>query len=105
MKIWIPVAIVVIVLLAVAGLLPLPGQKDNVTPHSEPAAAEGVGAPQPKAPVGPPPSPPSQAGANAEAPPPGGKPTPSPGGPSDSVSGHTVTGDAPTRGAESGSAR
>jgi hypothetical protein len=99
MKIWIPIAIAVIVVLAVAGLLPLPGQKDNVTPHSQP------GAPQVEAPTGPPPSPPSQAGAGATVPPPGGNPALPPGGPSSSTSDHTVTGEAGTRGAETGSAR
>lgn len=99
MKIWIPIAIAVIVILAVAGLLPLPGQKDNVTTHSQP------GSPQVEAPTGPAPSPPSQAGADAKAPPPGGNPAASPGGPSGSTSDYTVSGDATTRGAESGSAR
>ena len=51
MKIWIPVAILVIVLLAFAGLLPLPGQKDNVTPSTQP------GSPQVEAPKGPPEAP------------------------------------------------
>ena len=99
MKIWIPIAIAVIVILAVAGLLPLPGQKDNVTIHSQP------GAPQVEAPTGPGPSPPSQAGADAKAPPPGGNPAAPPGGFSGSTSGHTVTGEAGTQGAATGSAR
>ena len=51
MKIWIPIAILVIVLLAFAGLLPLPGQKDNVTPSTQP------GSPQVEAPKGPPEAP------------------------------------------------
>ena len=51
MKIWIPVAILVIVVLAFAGLLPLPGQKDNVTPMTQP------GSPQVEAPKGPPETP------------------------------------------------
>jgi hypothetical protein len=51
MKIWIAVAILVIVLLAFAGLLPLPGQKDNVTPMTQP------GSPSVTAPKGPPEAP------------------------------------------------
>ncbi len=39
MKIWIGVAIVAIIVMALAGFLPLPGQKDNVTPHTQPAPA------------------------------------------------------------------
>ena len=35
---WVVIGIVVIVILLVFGFLPLPGQKDNITPHSEPAA-------------------------------------------------------------------
>ncbi|HET9663344.1 MAG TPA: hypothetical protein VFP00_03885 [Burkholderiales bacterium] len=35
---WIIVGIVVIVLMLIGGLLPLPGQKDNVTPLTEPSA-------------------------------------------------------------------
>ena len=100
MKIWIPIIIAVIVILAVAGLLPLPGQKDNVTTHSQPGTS-----PQVEAPTGPAPSPPSQAGADAKAPPPGGNPSAPPGGPSESVSDHTVTHEAGTQGAASGSAR
>ncbi|MGQ0751737.1 MAG: hypothetical protein ACT4PS_14480 [Betaproteobacteria bacterium] len=34
--IWIIIGIVVIVLMLLGGLLPLPGQKDNVTPHTQP---------------------------------------------------------------------
>lgn len=97
MKIWIPVAIVVIFLLAVAGLLPLPGQKDNVTPHSQPSAA-GT-SPQVEPPTGPPPSPAAQVGAGATQPPPGGTPSASPGGVSNATSGQTMTGDTPQRGA------
>lgn len=103
MKIWIPVAIVAIFLLAVAGLLPLPGQKDNVTPHSQPASAGA--APQAEAPKGPPPSPPAQVGAGATNPPPGGTPEPSPGGTTSATSNQTMTGASPTRSAESSSAR
>ena len=54
MKVWIPIAIIVIVLFAVAGLMPLPGQKDNVTTHSQPSAP-GT-SPQVEAPTGPPPA-------------------------------------------------
>ena len=103
MKIWIPIAIVAIFLLAVAGLLPLPGQKDNVTPHSQPAAAGS--SPQVEAPKGPPPSPPAQAGAGATQPPPGGTPAPSPGGATGSASSQTMTGASPNRDATSSSAR
>ena len=35
--IWIVLGFIVIVLMLMAGLLPLPGQKDNVTPLTEPA--------------------------------------------------------------------
>jgi hypothetical protein len=73
---WIIVAIVAIVVLVFAGLLPLPGQKDNVTPHSQPAA--GGGEPTAQAPKGPPPSPPSEPGQGMQ-PPPGGTPSPSAG--------------------------
>jgi hypothetical protein len=34
---WIIIAAIVIVVMLLGGLLPLPGQKDNVTPHSEPS--------------------------------------------------------------------
>ena len=36
-NLWIGIAIVVIVIVLVAGFLPLPGQKDNVTPHVQPS--------------------------------------------------------------------
>ncbi len=45
------IGIALIVVALFAGLLPLPGQKDNVTPHTEPAPA---GSPAPKPPAGPP---------------------------------------------------
>ncbi|HET7597371.1 MAG TPA: hypothetical protein VFK15_10595 [Burkholderiales bacterium] len=35
---WVVVGVIAIVILLVFGFLPLPAQKDNVTPHSEPAA-------------------------------------------------------------------
>jgi hypothetical protein len=92
MKIWIPIAIVAIFLLAVAGLLPLPGQKDNVTPHSQPGASPHV-----EAPKGPPPSPPAQVGAGATTPPPGGTPSGTPGTATSAASGQTMTGSAPAR--------
>jgi hypothetical protein len=101
MKIWIPVAIFVIVLLAFAGLLPLPGQKDNTTPHTQPSQTS----PQVDAPKGPPPSPPSQAGAGGTQPPPGGTPAPTPGGPTDATSGQTMTGSSPQRSADSAAGR
>jgi hypothetical protein len=100
MKIWIPVAIVAIVLIAFAGLAPLPGQKDNVTPHTQPGVS-----PQVEAPKGPPPSPPSQAGAGGTQPPPGGTPTGTPGSVSDKTSGQTMTGQGPQRGADTTSTR
>lgn len=75
MKIWIPVAILVIVLMLFAGLIPLPGQKDNETLLTQP------GTPQVEAPTGPAASPPAQVGAGATPPPPGGDPAPHPGMP------------------------
>jgi hypothetical protein len=75
---WIIVAVLAIVVLVFAGLLPLPGQKDNVTPHSQPAA--GGGAPTAQAPKGPPPSAPNEPGQGTQ-PPAGGTPSPSPGSP------------------------
>jgi hypothetical protein len=80
---WIIVAVVAIVVLVFAGLLPLPGQKDNVTPHSQPAA--GGGTPTAQAPKGPPASPPSEPGRGTQ-PPPGGTPATSPGSPAGSPS-------------------
>lgn len=38
--IWIVVGFIVIVLMLLGGLLPLPGQKDNVTPLTEPAPSQ-----------------------------------------------------------------
>jgi hypothetical protein len=35
---WVVVGVIAIVILLVFVFLPLPAQKDNVTPHSEPAA-------------------------------------------------------------------
>ncbi|HJQ61589.1 MAG TPA: hypothetical protein VJ834_01915 [Burkholderiales bacterium] len=35
---WIIIGVIVIVVMLLGGLLPLPGQKDNVTPSTEPAA-------------------------------------------------------------------
>ena len=97
MKIWIPVAIVAIFLLLVAGLLPLPGQKDNVTPHTEPSAA-GT-SPRVEAPSGPPASPPSEPGAGTQ-PPPGGVAAPTPGGPTSDASTRTMTDASPRRDAK-----
>lgn len=37
---WVVLGIVVIVVMLVAGFLPLPGQKDNVTPLTEPAPSQ-----------------------------------------------------------------
>ena len=40
MKIWIGLGVVAVILVMLfAGLLPLPGQKDNVTPMTQPAPA------------------------------------------------------------------
>jgi hypothetical protein len=49
---WIIIALAAIVVALFAGLLPLPGQKDNVTPHSQPAPS-GT-SPSPNSPKGPP---------------------------------------------------
>ena len=68
---WIIVAVVAIVVLMFAGLLPMPGQKNNVTSHSQPAAAGGQ--PSAEVPKGPPASPPSEPGKGTQ-PPPGGTP-------------------------------
>ena len=91
---WVIIAIVAIVILMFAGLLPLPGQKDNVTPHTQPSAPGTQ--PQATLPSGPPTSPPSEPGAGTP-PPPGGTPSPSPGGPTTSASDQTMTGDSPKR--------
>jgi hypothetical protein len=100
MRIWIPIAILAIVLIAFAGLAPLPGQKDNATPHTQPSNQS----PQVQAPKGPPPSPPSEAGRGTQ-PPPGGTPAASPGGPTDKASGQTMTSASPKRDADSPAAR
>lgn len=92
MKIWIGIAIAVVVLMAFAGLLPLPGQKDNVTPHSDPAMA-GKG-PDVQPPVGPAPSPPAQLGGGVP-PAPGGDPTARAGRPTGETSEYTATGASP----------
>jgi len=47
---WVIVGIVAIIVILFAGLLPLPGQKDNVTPSTQPGASSSV----PAAPTGPP---------------------------------------------------
>jgi hypothetical protein len=91
---WIIVAIVAIVVLVFAGLLPLPGQKDNVTPHSQPASAGGE--PTAEAPKGPPASPPSEPGRGTQ-PPPGGTPSSSPGSAAGGTSSGTVTDAGPGR--------
>ena len=92
---WIIIAIVAIVIALFAGLLPLPGQKDNVTPSTQPSPPGTQ--PQVEAPTGPPPSPMADPGAGGTNPPPGGTPEPSPGGPADSTSSQTMTGDSPKR--------
>ncbi|MGZ5226167.1 MAG: hypothetical protein ACXWCS_18560 [Burkholderiales bacterium] len=91
---WIIVAVIGIVVLLFAGLLPLPGQKDKVTPHTQPSPP-GT-SPEAQAPKGPPPSPPSQAGAGTQ-PPQGGMPSSSPGSVTNNTSGQTMTEAAPPR--------
>jgi hypothetical protein len=91
---WIIVAVVAIIVMLFAGLLPLPGQKDNVTPHVQPSAPGTQ--PQAEAPKGPPPSPPSEAGAGTQ-PPPGGTPSATPGSATNAASGQTMTDSAPKR--------
>jgi hypothetical protein len=91
---WIIIAIVAIVVALFAGLLPLPGQKDNVTPNVQPSAPGTQ--PQAQAPKGPPPSPPSEPGAGTQ-PPPGGTPSASPGSATNAASSQTMTGDTPKR--------
>jgi hypothetical protein len=49
--VWVIVGIGVIIAVLFAGLLPLPGQKDNPTPREQPSPA-GT-SPQPTAPTGP----------------------------------------------------
>ena len=100
MRIWIPIAILAIVLIAFAGLAPLPGQKDNTTAHTQPTQQS----PQVEAPKGPPPSPPSEAGQGTQ-PPPGGTASATPGGPTDKLSNQTMTGASPNRDAQSSAAR
>lgn len=39
---WVVVGVIVIVLMLLAGFLPLPGQKDNVTPSTEPAPSQST---------------------------------------------------------------
>lgn len=74
---WIIVAVVVIVVLLFAGLLPMPGQKNKTTPNVQPSAPGTQ--PAAEVPKGPAPSAPADAGANVTAPPPGGTPSASPG--------------------------
>ena len=64
---WVIVAVVAIIVLLFSGLLPLPGQKDNVTPHSQPSP-EGK-SPMAELPKGASPSPPSEAGQGTQPPP------------------------------------
>ena len=73
LRTWIILAVVGIVILLFAGLLPLPGQKDNVTPHSQPS--EPGTSPQAELPKGPP----STAAGPGTQPLPGGMPESSPG--------------------------
>ena len=94
---WIIVAIIGIAILLFAGLLPLPGQKDNVTPHTQPSPPGQ--SPEARTPVGPPPSPSSEPG-QGTTPPPGGAPTGTPGSATSATSGQTMTGAAPQRDAK-----
>jgi hypothetical protein len=48
---WIIVGVAAIVAMLMGGLLPLPGQRDNVTSHTQPSPPGQ--SPQPKAPRGP----------------------------------------------------
>jgi hypothetical protein len=91
---WIVIAVIGIIVLLFAGLLPLPGQKDNVTPNTQPSSPGS--SPQAQAPKGPPPSPPSEPGAGTQ-PPPGGTPSTSPGSATSNTSSQTMTGTAPQR--------
>ncbi|MDB5866146.1 MAG: hypothetical protein JWO70_3952 [Betaproteobacteria bacterium] len=91
---WIVIAVVAIVVLLFAGLLPLPGQKDKVTPLTQPSPPGTQ--PQAEAPKGPPPSPPSEAGAGTQ-PPPGGTPSGTPGSATNAASAQTMTDAAPKR--------
>jgi hypothetical protein len=50
--IWVIVGIAVIIAMLFSGLLPLPGQKDNVTPLTQPSPPGN--SPLPTAPKGPP---------------------------------------------------
>lgn len=50
--IWVVVGVAVIVAMLFAGFLPLPGQKDNVTPGTQPSPAGR--SPEPTKPGGPP---------------------------------------------------
>lgn len=91
---WIIVAVLAIVVLMFAGLLPLPGQKDNVTSHSQPAPSGQ--SPVAELPKGPPPSPPSEPGQGTQ-PPPGGTPAATPGSATGGTSSATVTDTGPGR--------
>ena len=50
--VWVIIGVAVIVAVLFAGFLPLPGQKDNVTPKSQPSPAGK--SPEPTQPKGPP---------------------------------------------------
>lgn len=89
---WIVIAVVAIIILLYAGLLPLPGQKDKVTPHTEPSGTS----PQVQAPKGPPSNPSSVPGAGTQ-PPPGGTPSATPGSTGNATSSQTTTGAGPSR--------
>jgi hypothetical protein len=91
---WIIIAIGAIVVMMFAGLLPLPGQKDKVTPNVQPSPPGTQ--PQAEAPKGPPPSPSSEPGKGTQ-PPPGGTPSASPGSVTNSASDQTMTSSSPKR--------
>jgi hypothetical protein len=82
------------------GLAPLPGQKDNTTPHTQPSTSS----PQVEAPKGPPPSVGPDTGAVGPTAA-GGTPGATPGGPTEATSAQTMTGDSPKRGANDTAAR
>jgi hypothetical protein len=91
---WIIIAVVAIIVLLFAGLLPLPGQKDKVTPLTQPSPPGTQ--PRAEAPKGPPPSSPSDGGAGTQ-PPPGGMPSGTPGSETNAASAQTMTDAAPKR--------
>jgi hypothetical protein len=92
---WIIIGVIIVVVALFAGFLPLPGQKDNETPHVQPSAPGTQ--PQAEVPTGPPASPPGDPNATVTQPPPGGTPAAPPGSGSNDVSNHTASGESPNR--------